>query len=76
MLGLFFFMWLSDNYGRRLCIGLAWLTVTLGSIMTISLGNLVTILIGFFITGFGTGSSNFVGVVMLNEISSIRYNIC
>lgn len=74
MFGLLFFMWVSDNYGRRTCIGLSWATATIGGIFIVSFNDIVPIFIGFFISGFGVAPANFVELVMLNETSSkIKY---
>lgn len=36
MLGLFFFMWVGDNFGRKICIGTSWLTGSLGGLLMVA----------------------------------------
>lgn len=53
LIGLLIFMYIADNKGRKITIGITWAICTLGGILLISFANIYTIFIGFFLVGFG-----------------------
>lgn len=68
--GLFLFMFLSDNVGRKISIGLSWFVGSLGGILLVAFENIYTILIGNFFAGFGVVPCATIGLVYLNEVTS------
>lgn len=69
MIGLIIFMYISDNYGRKLSLTIAWGVGSFGAILFIVTNNIWVIFIGYFLIGVGTSPATYIDVVIINEMS-------
>lgn len=67
MIGLFLFMWVGDNYGRKTSIGIAWTTAAVGGILIVITESLPVVYIGLFLSGLGVTPTNFIESILINE---------